>query len=410
MEHRFPAASSVCVSVIQLESPLCNRAVGPALARALYGVLHDRKDPMLSPSWLPQILSAVANADATCRDSVTWSLFSLLLSDEADGIWRVRRMGAPAPRADALTLDWVENSPTPVTTRTQDALDFEALLGTRVSLLTWNGQRRVVGVTEANRHFHQAPISMPPKSTASVASVNAQCAALGAALVQACQGAAHAGLAIDLARLLSDACVPLFLYSSSSTPTTRGGGGTFDWEQHAATLPRQRDTMTVDIFVDALFSQNPILWNILDAIQVAPLAASHCHAVTSALLCHYVGIWYAQRGRSSFSPESHPDALRTMRLFQWLKATMCLPPPLYYLDTLIPLVSPLEASTLLLACWRFCHRHPPKEEQYDAAGTSRRFPEEALQDLPALLQPIRVCIAAHVTTLPSSLISSWISL
>jgi hypothetical protein len=169
-------------------------STGPAISRALFASLKeppakagavagDLPEPG-SSSWLEVVIAAVASADEVTRGSFVQALLSLLLSDDASGLWRIRRIGTAAPRADALTLDWSENTPA-ISSGTGTRPDTsEALLGTRTSLLSWNAQRRVVGVTESNRHFHHAPARPPPLVDPSVVSKN--CTALGAALRNAC--------------------------------------------------------------------------------------------------------------------------------------------------------------------------------------------------------------------------------
>lgn len=382
---REGAAADLAVRVIALESPLVVRSVGTAVFRVLIG----RGAAAPAPTWLAPVVLAVADADAVTRNSFVHSLFSVLLSDAATGFWRVRRTGTAAPRADALTLDWADQE-SPAVSTAPWALDAEAALGTRVSLLAWNSQRRVVGVTEANRHFHHAvgaaatAASSGRAAATSEAVVMGHCAALGQALLVACRDSRHVGLALDLAQAL-DACAVL---ESLHQPP-------FDWEVYAATLPRQGGRLTGDVFVDALFAQNPLLWDVLEAVATVPLAMAHCHRVVAALLCRLVGSWYAQRARARVEPA---DLRTSRRLLAILRATQGLPPPLCDVDVLFDCVPPQEGAALLLSCWRFYHRFPPRAEEF-ANCVHRRFATAALAALPDLMQPARVSIAAHLADL-----------
>jgi hypothetical protein len=90
---------------------------------------------------------------------------------------------------------------------------------------------------------------------------------------------------------------------------------------------------------------------------------------------------------------------QTLRLLSFLRATHCLPPALCGADLLLTLVPPVEVATVLLACWRFCHRFPPTDDQYDDTCNVRTYGVAATNSFTILQQPIRVCIANHIAIL-----------
>ena len=184
-----------------------------------------------------------------------------------------------------------------------------------------------------------------------------------------------------LARHLARATVPAFLCHSS-----------YDAEAYAATLPRlHANDKAVDVFVERLFAQQPALYALLSVLASVSETAAVCHRVSSALLCHLIGQCFAQRGRRGSVALS--DGAR--RLLQFLVRSQCLAGLLARVEDYLAFASAVEAADMLLSCWRFCVRFPPHLAQYDPNGR-RVLPDAAVEALPTLSLPFRLCVANHV--------------
>jgi hypothetical protein len=264
-----------------------------------------------------------------------------------------------APRADRMTF--AEHPPQ--STVETDADLGQALLSSGVA--TWKSK-------------------VVPSSQPALLDQSAElCAALGRVLSGCFATSPQTGLLAALGRQLTVSTVPRHLHHPL-----------FDMDAHAATLPRvHRDRATEDVFVDALFAQNPALYEVLGALAAVPVAAAYCHRPAAALLCHLIGSCFAQRARRA--PVVLGPGAR--RLLAFLCATQSLAPAMLRVESVLRFALPVEAAHVLLACWRFLTRFPPQPAEYDAStGSVRTLSAAALAAVPALLLPFRLCVAAHV--------------
>ncbi len=209
------------------------------------------------------------------------------------------------------------------------------------------------------------------------------CAALGRVLVAALDSAPETGLAMCLARQLEANVVPRNLHHPL-----------FDMDAYASSLPRtHKDKTTEDVVVEGLFSQNPVLYEVLLALSVIPAASSYCFKVAGALLCHLIGHAFAQRSRRG------PVVLsaNAIKLLRFLVVSQCLPPIMCRVEDLCLFASPQEAAQLFLSCWRFLTRFPPMLEEFDAETSSvRTFSSAALNSVQFLSLSFRLCVANNV--------------
>lgn len=197
----------------------------------------------------------------------------------------------------------------------------------------------------------------------------------------------NAGMALELAGQLQTAVLPIFLHHPL-----------FDRKAHAYSLPRTNmNRNTEDTYVASLFEQNPVLYDLLEALSVVPLTATRCSGAIFALLCHWIGKIYVQRVRKG-PLEIDPKA---RVLFRYLCQTQCLPPPMDRFEGLIPFATAAEFCQVLLSCWSFCQAFPPVDSEYSESCDKRVFSKEAMEKASSLLVPFRVCIADHIDSAAS---------
>lgn len=148
-----------------------------------------------------------------------------------------------------------------------------------------------------------------------------------------------------------------------------------------------------DIFIDTLFQQYPIMFDIFKWIAQQPLIFSDYFNIIQSLMVTIIGEW-------NIKSESDEKLLeKTQKILSILEQSRLIIPPFTVISEILSKLSPQEIKNILLQIWHFINNYPPIASQYSVQDGVfiRKLPQNV--DLHSYLESTKDALYKHIEEL-----------
>lgn len=106
-----------------------------------------------------------------------------------------------------------------------------------------------------------------------------------------------------------------------------------------------------------MFDDHSLLWDLLSLVATAHPSLCYCSVLLRAIMAVLLSFWCSSQEKAT---TNSPKELETsQRLINIMAMGQLLPPPLSYIDEVLPLVTPYEAFILLSDIWQYMRDNVP---------------------------------------------------
>lgn len=116
-------------------------------------------------------------------------------------------------------------------------------------------------------------------------------------------------------------------------------------------------TVERDLHIRRMFDDNSLLWDLLSLVATVHPSLCYCSVLLRAVMAVLLSFWCSSQERAT---TKSPKELETSQhLINIMAMGQLLPPPLSYIDEVLPLVTPYEAFVLLSDIWQYMRDNVP---------------------------------------------------
>ncbi|GFQ95479.1 integrator complex subunit 5 [Trichonephila clavata] len=127
-------------------------------------------------------------------------------------------------------------------------------------------------------------------------------------------------------------------------------------------------TVERDLHIKRKFEDHPILWDLLSLVAINHPSLCYCSVLLRAVMAVLLSFWCSSQEKAT---TNCPKELATsQRLINIMAMGQLLPPPLSYIDEVLPLVTPYEAFSLLSDIWQYMRDNVPSPALFHSKGSS----------------------------------------
>lgn len=116
-------------------------------------------------------------------------------------------------------------------------------------------------------------------------------------------------------------------------------------------------TIERDLHIKRMFEDNSILWDLLLLVATVHPALCYCSVLLRAIMGVLLSFWGSCQEK--FTLNCAKQLQTTLQLINIMAIGQILPPPLSYVDEVIPLITPYETFSLLSDIWQYMHDNVP---------------------------------------------------
>ncbi|GIY08211.1 integrator complex subunit 5 [Caerostris extrusa] len=125
-------------------------------------------------------------------------------------------------------------------------------------------------------------------------------------------------------------------------------------------------TVERDLHIKRMFEDYPILWDILSLVANNHPSLCYCSVLLRAVMAVLLSFWNSSQEKAT---TNCPKELATsQRLINIMAVGQLLPPPLSYIDEVLPVVTPYEAFNLLSDIWQYMRDNVPSPALFHSKG------------------------------------------
>ncbi|XP_054715495.1 integrator complex subunit 5-like [Uloborus diversus] len=127
-------------------------------------------------------------------------------------------------------------------------------------------------------------------------------------------------------------------------------------------------TVERDLHIKRMFEDHHLLWDLLYLIATVHPSLCYCSVLLRAVMAVLLSFWCSSQEKAT---TNSPKELETsQRLINIMAIGQLLPPPLSYIDEVLPLVTPYEAFNLLSDIWQYMRDNVPSPALFYSKNSS----------------------------------------
>ncbi|KFM71965.1 Integrator complex subunit 5, partial [Stegodyphus mimosarum] len=116
-------------------------------------------------------------------------------------------------------------------------------------------------------------------------------------------------------------------------------------------------TVERDLHIKRMFEDHNILWDLLSLVATVHPSLCYCSVLLRAVMAVLLSFWCSSQEKMT---TNSPKELETsQRLINIMAMGQLLPPPLSYIDEVLPFITPYEAFNLLSDIWQYMRDNVP---------------------------------------------------
>ncbi|KAG8185764.1 hypothetical protein JTE90_000747 [Oedothorax gibbosus] len=116
-------------------------------------------------------------------------------------------------------------------------------------------------------------------------------------------------------------------------------------------------TVERDLHIKRTFEEHSLLWDLLSLVAHAHPALCYCSVLLRAIFAVLLSFWCSTQHATT--ADCPTELAASVRLINTMAAGQLLPPPLSFIDEVLPLVTPYEAFGLLSDVWQYMRDNVP---------------------------------------------------
>ncbi|GFX69751.1 integrator complex subunit 5, partial [Trichonephila clavipes] len=127
-------------------------------------------------------------------------------------------------------------------------------------------------------------------------------------------------------------------------------------------------TVERDLHIKRKFEDHPILWDLLSLVAINHPSLCYCSVLLRAVMAVLLSFWCSSQEKATTNCPK--ELVTSQRLINIMAMGQLLPPPLSYIDEVLPLVTPYEAFNLLSDIWQYMRDNVPSPALFHSKGSN----------------------------------------
>ncbi|XP_071036547.1 integrator complex subunit 5 [Parasteatoda tepidariorum] len=132
-------------------------------------------------------------------------------------------------------------------------------------------------------------------------------------------------------------------------------------------------TVERDLHIKRMFEENCLLWDLLSLIASVHPSLCYCSVLLRAIMAVLLTFWCSSQEKTTRNCPK--ELLMSQRLITIMAMGQLLPPPLSYIDEVLPLITPYEAFSLLSDVWQYMRDNVPSPALFFSKNSNRVWRE-----------------------------------